>query len=196
MTDEPYEEGYDSPEEAARGDIPERYARALSVSVSPDGGEAIVVLGTNEEPYLYPYEVNCSRMGDRWFEGSGSNGLGVGWSPRQRRGGEMLGVVRLSGEVHTQVREVIVAWNGGEHRCEVSSGYFFFTEWDVPQNFLDILGWPRVARHVLNDGSEKPVEPDPSLEHVWGWMPEEVARARSRTAMTSTGSVPGRRLSC
>ena len=59
MADDAQEHGYDTPEEAARGDIPPRYARALSVSVSPDGDEAIVVLGTNEEPYVYPYEVSC-----------------------------------------------------------------------------------------------------------------------------------------
>jgi hypothetical protein len=46
-------EGSATPEEAARGDIPERYARALCVAISPDGDEAIVVLDTIEEPYLY-----------------------------------------------------------------------------------------------------------------------------------------------
>ena len=55
------EDGYATPEEAARGDIPARHARALSVSVSPEGDEAIVLLGTNEEPFLYPYEEHCVR---------------------------------------------------------------------------------------------------------------------------------------
>lgn len=172
--DEPSEDGYSTPEEAARGDIPARYARALSVSVSPDGDEAIVVLGTNEEPYLYPYEVNCSRENGRWFDGGGSNGVGFGWSPRWRRDNEpTLGVLRLSGELHDDVREVVVAWNGREHRCAASSGYFFFTEWDVPEDFHDTLGTPRVVRHVLNDGSEQLVDSDPLLERAWDWMRDQ-----------------------
>ncbi len=31
----------------------------------PDGREALVVLATNEEPYVEPYEVVCYREGDR-----------------------------------------------------------------------------------------------------------------------------------
>ena len=66
--------GCATPEEAARGDIPERYARVAKVTYSADGGEAAVELLTNEEPYLYPYYVHCVRDSHGlWHERDGHN---------------------------------------------------------------------------------------------------------------------------
>jgi len=66
--------GRATPEEAARGDIPARYARAGQVTYSADGRFAEVELLTNEEPHLYPYYVRCIRDSrGLWHEISGSN---------------------------------------------------------------------------------------------------------------------------
>jgi hypothetical protein len=55
-----------SPAEAARGNIPARYARPIAAELSPDGRDAVVLLGTNEEPVLYPYFVVCHLESDGW----------------------------------------------------------------------------------------------------------------------------------
>jgi hypothetical protein len=79
-----------TPEEAARGGIPERYARALGVVYSPDGNHAVVLLGTNEPPFLYPYQVVCGRGEDGWYEGISGNG--PGWSTTSNEGEPNAGV--------------------------------------------------------------------------------------------------------
>ena len=67
-------EWHATPEDAARGDIPARYARAVSVTYSADGHQATVELETNEEPFLYPYSVYCSRgTNGMWREEGGHN---------------------------------------------------------------------------------------------------------------------------
>jgi hypothetical protein len=66
--------GFATPEEAARGDIPPRYARVEEVRYLPDGRLAKVTLLTNDEPYLYPYYVWCVRDSrGLWHEAGGSN---------------------------------------------------------------------------------------------------------------------------
>jgi hypothetical protein len=63
--------GYDTPDEAARGDIPERYARVVRVDYSSHGTRAVVILATNEPPVLEYYGVSCEVEGGRWFGGDG-----------------------------------------------------------------------------------------------------------------------------
>jgi hypothetical protein len=67
--------GYDSPEEAARGDIPERFAAVLDVRV--EGDTAHVWLLTNDRPTFEPYEEVCVRRGSRWFPDGGSGGFSL-----------------------------------------------------------------------------------------------------------------------
>jgi hypothetical protein len=63
-----------TPEEAAVADFPPEYVRVASVSYSRDGRRATVSLLTNEEPYLYPYDVYCERDANgRWSETHSSN---------------------------------------------------------------------------------------------------------------------------
>jgi hypothetical protein len=57
------DEGYDTAEEAARGDIPERYARILRIDYSPDRTRAVALLATNEPPAIEYYEVHCEIEG-------------------------------------------------------------------------------------------------------------------------------------
>jgi hypothetical protein len=76
MSDElPDGPGYDSPEEAARGDIPEQYATVVGVRI--DGDSAHVWLVTNDRPTFEGYEVECARTGGRWFGEFGSGGFGL-----------------------------------------------------------------------------------------------------------------------
>jgi hypothetical protein len=165
-------ETYETPEEAARGDIPAEYAKALSVEISPSGEEALVVLATNEQPYIEPYEVVCYREGNRWLAGIGSGGLGCGWSSTLSDDASNTGVLRLSGEAPRGVDAVVVRWAGEEQRVPVTSGYFFFTRWAVPSDFHETVGSPVVTAYVRADGSTEVVPPDPNLERAWKWMSE------------------------
>jgi hypothetical protein len=70
------EDGYDTPEEAARGDIPEKYAPAVRVEYSEDGSRATVLLATNEPPAIEYYEVRCEFKDGKWFGGVGGNASG------------------------------------------------------------------------------------------------------------------------
>ena len=78
--------GYDSPEEAARGDIPERYARVVRVDYSSDRTRAVVLLATNEPPVIEYYGVSCELEEGRWFGGDGwtAGRIGAGQSVDER----------------------------------------------------------------------------------------------------------------
>ena len=68
------EKGYSSAEEAARGDIPERFAHITKIYYSADGCEATVDMLTNEAPAFEPYTVYCVRGDDGlWYPTGGHN---------------------------------------------------------------------------------------------------------------------------
>lgn len=69
------DEGYDSPEEAARGDIPEQYATVVGIRI--DGDSAHVWLVTNDRPTFEGYEVDCVREDGKWFAEGGSGGFAL-----------------------------------------------------------------------------------------------------------------------
>ncbi len=74
------DEGFDSPEAAARGDIPDRYCSVIASVV--DGDLAQVLIATNEPSRSYHLQVICRRAGDRWREDSFSSGAeGSCWFP-------------------------------------------------------------------------------------------------------------------
>jgi hypothetical protein len=70
------ENGYETPEEAARGDIPPQFATAVGSLVT--GGTATVWLLTNDRPPFEPYEVYCEQRDGRWFSDGGTGGFGIG----------------------------------------------------------------------------------------------------------------------
>jgi hypothetical protein len=161
--------GYLTPEEAARCEIPERYATVLDVSISPDGTEAIVALGTNEEPQLYPNESICYRMRrGRWIEASSAGGISLPyWSPREwPKRGPVLGVLRFAGEAPEGAKEVIVRWGAEERGVGVAHGYFFFTEWRVPDDFEESVGVPKIVRVIRGDGTSQDVDDD-GFAQIW-----------------------------
>jgi hypothetical protein len=121
-----------TPEEAARGEIPERFARALAVAYSPDGNHAVVLLGTNEEPYLYPYQVVCSLGKSGWVEGTSSNG--PGWSSTSSEGEPNVGVATDWDEAPPEATAALVSFEGQEHEVPVQEGYFLFAALNVPDD--------------------------------------------------------------
>jgi hypothetical protein len=68
-------EGFDTPEEAARGDVPTAHFRVLGVRVR--GDQATVWSVTNHEPPLEWYTDFVHKEGGRWHGGNGSNGFGT-----------------------------------------------------------------------------------------------------------------------
>jgi hypothetical protein len=136
-----------SPEEAARGDIPRQYAAALGVEVSPDGQHAAVLLGTNEEPVLYPYVVVCDNVEGEWVEGIGGNAPGLAWSsiggPDER---EHVGVLMFTGEAPPDAQGVVIRWRDIERTVSVSHGYFLFAAWNIVPG--DRGEWPEIVSFV------------------------------------------------
>jgi len=67
-----------TPEEVARGDIPEQYARVVAVSISPSSRHAVVAMQTNEPPAVELYEVACELGENGWVEFASHSGGGLG----------------------------------------------------------------------------------------------------------------------
>ena len=74
--DELEDDGCETLEEAARGDIPPQFATVVGSRVS--GDTATVWLLTNDQPPFETYEVYCERRNSRWYGVGGSGGFGVG----------------------------------------------------------------------------------------------------------------------
>jgi hypothetical protein len=134
-----------SPEKAARGDIPPRYAEVLAVEMSPDGQHAAVLLGTNEEPVLYPYVVVCDNVEGEWVEGIGGNAPGLAWSSIGRPE-EHVGVLMFTGEAPPDAQAVVIRWRDIERTVSVSHGYFLFAAWNIPSD--DRGEWPEIVSFV------------------------------------------------
>ena len=66
--------GYDSLEEAGRGDIPDPFVHVLGYRVS--GDEAVVWTLTNDRPPFEEDELFLERKGSRWFPTHGHGGWG------------------------------------------------------------------------------------------------------------------------
>jgi len=132
-----------TPEEAAGGEIPEGYARVLATALSPDRDHAVVLLGTNEPPTLYPYQVVCGLSEDGWVEEISGNG--PGWSTtRDSAEGPNVGVATLWDEAPESATAAVVVFEGREHEAPVRNGYFLFAAWEVP----DDAGHPRFVRWI------------------------------------------------
>jgi len=116
---------YSTPEDAALASFG-RYARLLASE--QNGSYAVVLLATNEPPYLYPYQVLCFREKDRWVEGTGGNG--PGWTYLE--GG--LGVRTFWGKALNEEGNVRLLYAGTVYEAPVRYGYFFLAVWQVPDD--------------------------------------------------------------
>jgi hypothetical protein len=114
VTDEITDDGYASPEEAARGDIPEQYVTVVGVRI--EGDRAHVWMVTNDRPTFEGYEVDCVREGGKWFGEYGSGGFSL-YTPR-----DVLERAAALGYVDTPAELLEQAARAG---------------FDVPQDVLD-----------------------------------------------------------
>ena len=122
------------PEAAARGDIPEAYARTLGVAMSPDGDTAVVLLATNEPPHIEAYQVVCHRTADGWQGGSGGNS--GGWHNLTEGDEEpQLGVETVWGEAPRGATEIAISFAGTTVRVPVVDGHYLYAVWGVPDRF-------------------------------------------------------------
>jgi hypothetical protein len=132
-----------TPTEAARGDIPARYARPIAVELSSDGRDAVVLLGTNEEPVLYPYLVVCQLESDGWHESSGGRVGGFSWYALPDRS-EDVGVCIFTDEAPPGATQALIRSRGAERRIPVSHGYLLVAEWDISGAECE-QWWPEVV---------------------------------------------------
>ena len=76
-------------DEAARGDISQRYATILGARV--EGETAVVWMLTNDRPSFEAYTVECHRQRWGWVGGNGSNGFGYDPPPEIDEAAARLG---------------------------------------------------------------------------------------------------------
>jgi hypothetical protein len=112
-------------EEVARGDIPERYARVVGVSIAPSGRYALVMLTTNESTTIEFDQTVAERVGDHWvglFDGTPSSVIYVG----DHRAAILC---NYADPLVPEVERVIVRDRGEEHQVPVENGYFLYVAW-------------------------------------------------------------------
>jgi hypothetical protein len=78
------DDGYETPEQAAIGDTPERFVTVLGVRV--DGDSATVWLLANDRARFEPYTEYCTRSDGRWYPDVGEGGISLDapWEVRER----------------------------------------------------------------------------------------------------------------
>jgi hypothetical protein len=143
-------EGFATPEEAARGDIPPRYARAIAVDIAPWGAHAVVLLATNEPPQLYYYQEICWQKAGRWFGGFGNN------TPTSNVWFEGVRVATDWSDtpLPTVVKSVVVLYEGHEYEVPAVDGMYLFAFWkgNVPEATAETAPEaPRVIRLVYSE---------------------------------------------
>lgn len=119
----------------------------LGVAYSPDGNHAVVLLGTNEPPFLYPHQVLCGRGENGWCEGTSGNG--PGWSStRDAEDEPNLGAATVWDEAPAGATAAVVSFEGGEHEVPVREGDFLFAAWDTPDD-LAYDRYPSFVRWIV-----------------------------------------------
>jgi hypothetical protein len=128
--------GAETPEEAARGDIPERYAPTLFVDIDPTGGFATVLLDTNAAGDPYPYEEFCEKGRDGlWYAQGGSNGNTVFTDPSGRFSLLTQWEEAPSGATFARIR-----FQGRTYECPVKRGYYRLVVWGFDEDRMNREG--------------------------------------------------------
>jgi hypothetical protein len=127
---------YDTPDEAARSDIPEKYARTLAIRVAPDEQHAVVLLGIDVGRDVCEYQVVCERHRDRWIPGTGGNG--PGWSSTTDRDdpGPNCGGLTAWGATPEHAAAASITYVDVDYDEPVTNGYYLFAFWDVPDDSI------------------------------------------------------------
>lgn len=100
---------------------------------------AVVLVLTNEEPYLVPYEVDFHRDGATWAEVSGND------SPGWRSTGNGRGFVTFWGEAPDSPARVSVSYRGATAVVPVSAGHFLAVFWDIREGDFDPEVLPEIS---------------------------------------------------
>jgi hypothetical protein len=146
--------GFDTPEQAALGDIPSAYCRAIASATH--GDHAYVLLDTGPETQPYPYGVFCYRVDGRWFEGNGSNGSG--WSVTDES--TERGMLAFWDEAPGGAAAARIRFRGATYEAPVANGFFLFVLGDI--ECAPFSEWPMV-KGFLVDG-QWALRPEPELE--------------------------------
>lgn len=104
-----------------------------------EGDWAVVLVLTNEEPYLVPYEMVFRRSGGRWAEVTGND------SPGWRSAGDGEGFVTSWGEVPAGVSRVTVSYRGSTAAVGVRSRYYLAVFWGIRDSDFDPGALPRIV---------------------------------------------------
>ena len=134
----PDQQRNDSPAELALASFGGgRFATLVSEARADDW--AVVLLLTNEKPFLVPYEMVFHREEGRWADAAGSN------SPGWRSTNGALGFVTYWGEALGGASQVAVSYRGITATVPVESGYFLAVFWDVPEGDFDSAAQPELT---------------------------------------------------
>jgi hypothetical protein len=141
---------FTTPEDAARGDIPEQYVRVVGVVVR--GDQAVVAQLTNDGP---PFEVEtayCEREGEGWLPSASGNST-AGFLPFDAERGTLV-VWDAAPAGATAAR---FEYAGQEQIVQVENGAALAVFNDVP-GYFGYRGppWPLRA-WILENGQEIPV---------------------------------------
>jgi hypothetical protein len=148
-----------SPEEAARGDLPEEYVRVVGVVAR--GDEAVVAQITNADGYPDAYEIDtamCHRTSEGWVAGSSGNGN----MPFIQTSDDRCTVVWWS-EAEDGVSGVRIRLGEQEQTVAVEDGFFFAVFDDVPWREFRPAEPPSLdqgAWGYARVGSPRPERPD------------------------------------
>ena len=113
-----------------------KFARVLQEVRSPEW--SVVLLATNEEPYIVLYEMVFRLTGNRWAEVSGND------SPGWRRTGDRIGFVTVWRETKTAATQVTISYHGSTITRPVADGYYLGVFWNIPEDDFDPAAPPEV----------------------------------------------------
>ena len=100
---------------------------------------SVILLATNEEPDVLPYEIVFHHAGNRWTEMMGSD------SPGWRRAGDGNGFVTAWGETETDSPHVAISYRGVTITRPVTDSYYLGVFWDIPEDEFDPDAPPEVT---------------------------------------------------
>jgi hypothetical protein len=104
-----------------------------------EGDWAVVLVVTNEEPHVVPYEIVFRSDGGRWADVAGND------SPGWRSAGDGSGFVTCWGEAPAGTSQVTVSYHGSMSTVPVMSGYFLAIFWGIRASDFDPSALPQVV---------------------------------------------------
>lgn len=103
------------------------------------GDWAVVLVLTNEEPYLVPYEMVFRQDGGHWADMAGND------SPGWRTTGDGQGFVTFWDEAPHGASRVTVSYRDTTATVPVVSRYFLAVFWSIPESDFDPAVTPQLT---------------------------------------------------